>query len=39
MHAQAILVAGYPSDDIPMSWLRRGITGAGLERARSEQGN
>ena len=37
VHAQAILVAGYPSDDIPMSWLRHGITRAGLERARSGQ--
>lgn len=25
VHAQAILVAGYPSDDIPMDWLWHGI--------------
>ncbi len=25
VHAQAILVAGYPSDDIPMEWLWHGI--------------
>ena len=25
VHAQAILVAGYPSDDIPMDWLLHGI--------------
>lgn len=37
VHAQAILVAGYPSDDIPMSWLRHGITREGLERARHER--
>lgn len=37
VHAQAILVAGYPSDDIPMSWLRHGITREGLERARREE--
>lgn len=33
VHAQAILIAGYPSDDIPMAWLEHGITRAGLERA------
>ena len=37
VHAQAILVAGYPSDDIPMSWLRHGITREGLKRARGER--
>ena len=36
VHAQAILVAGYPSDDIPLSWLKHGITRRGLERARRE---
>lgn len=25
VHAQAILVAGYPSADIPMDWLKHGI--------------
>ena len=25
VHAQAILIAGYPSDDIPMDWLKHGI--------------
>ena len=25
IHAQAILIAGYPSDDIPMDWLKNGI--------------
>lgn len=25
IHAQAILIAGYPSDDIPMEWLKNGI--------------
>ena len=25
VHAQAILIAGYPSDDIPMEWLQNGI--------------
>lgn len=25
VHAQAILIAGYPSDDIPMDWLHNGI--------------
>lgn len=34
VHAQAILIAGYPSDDIPLAWLQHGITRAGLERAR-----
>lgn len=24
VHAQAILIAGYPSDDIPMDWLENG---------------
>ncbi len=36
VHAQAILVAGYPSDDIPLSWLKHGITRRGLEQARRE---
>ena len=25
IHAQAILIAGYPSNDIPMDWLKNGI--------------
>lgn len=25
VHAQAILIAGYPSADIPMEWLREGL--------------
>ena len=25
VHAQAILIAGYPSDDIPMEWLQNGL--------------
>lgn len=25
VHAQAILIAGYPSDDIPMDWLKNGL--------------
>lgn len=25
VHAQAILIAGYPSEDIPMEWLEKGI--------------
>ncbi len=25
VHAQAILIAGYPSADIPMKWLQKGI--------------
>lgn len=25
IHAQEILIAGYPSDDIPMDWLKNGI--------------
>ena len=25
IHAQAILIAGYPSDDIPMDWLKNGL--------------
>lgn len=25
VHAQAILIAGYPSDDIPMEWLKNGL--------------
>ena len=25
VHAQAILIAGYPSDDIPMDWLLHGL--------------
>lgn len=25
VHAQAILIAGYPSDDIPMEWLKEGL--------------
>lgn len=25
VHAQAILIAGYPSADIPMNWLQNGI--------------
>ena len=25
IHAQAILIAGYPSDDIPMEWLKNGL--------------
>lgn len=29
IHAQAILIAGYPSDDIPMEWLQHGLKGAG----------
>ncbi len=33
VHAQAILVAGYPSDDIPMEWLWHGI------RRREEEQN
>lgn len=37
VHAQAILIAGYPSDDIPMDWLRHGITRAGLEAAAAEK--
>lgn len=28
VHAQAILIAGYPSDDIPMEWLLHGLKGA-----------
>lgn len=39
VHAQAILIAGYPSDDIPMAWLKHGITRAGLERAAREEGS
>lgn len=27
VHAQAILIAGYPSDDIPMEWLLHGLKG------------
>lgn len=33
-HAQAILVAGYPSDDIPVDWLLHGI-----KRRRTEDGH
>lgn len=25
VHAQAILIAGYPSDDIPLDWLKNGL--------------
>ena len=25
VHAQVILIAGYPSDDIPMEWLKEGL--------------
>lgn len=25
IHAQAILIAGYPSNDIPMEWLKNGL--------------
>lgn len=25
IHAQAIIIAGYPSDDIPMEWLKEGL--------------
>lgn len=25
VHAQAILIAGYPSDDIPMDWFKNGL--------------
>ena len=25
VHAQCILIAGYPSDDIPMDWLQNGL--------------
>ena len=25
VHAQAILIAGYPSGDIPMEWLKEGL--------------
>lgn len=25
VHAQVILIAGYPSDDIPMDWLKNGL--------------
>ena len=31
IHAQYILIAGYPSDHIPMDWLKYGITRKGLE--------
>lgn len=31
VHAQAILIAGYPSDDIPMDWLWNGLAGRGDE--------
>lgn len=27
IHAQAILIAGYPSADIPMDWLKKGLKG------------
>ena len=27
IHAQAILIAGYPSADIPMEWLKNGLKG------------
>ena len=33
VHAQCILIAGYPSADIPMDWLKYGITRKGLEEA------
>ncbi len=33
VHAQCILIAGYSSDDIPMEWLKHGITKEGLEEA------
>ena len=33
IHAQRILIAGYPSDDIPMDWLKYGITIKELEEA------
>lgn len=32
-HAHCILIAEYPSDDIPMDWLKYGITRKGLEEA------
>ena len=25
IHGQAILIAGYPSADIPMEWLKKGL--------------
>lgn len=25
VHAQAILIAGYPIDDIPIEWLEKGL--------------
>ena len=37
VHAQCILIAGYPSDDIPMGWLKYGITRKGLEEAANEK--
>ena len=31
IHAQAILIAGYPSADIPMEWLKNGLKGESHE--------
>lgn len=31
VHAQAILIAGYPSADIPMKWLKNGLKGESHE--------
>lgn len=36
VHAQCILIAGYPSADIPLEWLKHGITRQGLHLAQEE---
>ena len=35
IHAQAILVAGYPSADIPMDWLEHGLKREGITDTRA----
>lgn len=37
VHAQCILIAGYLSADIPMNWLKCGITRKGLQEAAKEK--
>ncbi|KXT68246.1 hypothetical protein SGODD07_02115 [Streptococcus gordonii] len=37
VHAQCILIAGYPSADIPLDWLKYGITRQGLKEAQKEK--
>lgn len=32
VHAQAIIIAGYPSADIPMEWLKEGLKNDGIRK-------